>query len=141
MELRRRDSDGTSLGIKLLAGVIGLCATVPAVVGLAIAADTHLRAGEFGSLAIAGFLLLLGVGLVLVAAGLWIGVYGAWWWALVLYAGSAGGGAVAGITAVEPAVVVSAIVSALIAWYLYRCREQFESDIDLGAELQRSKGE
>lgn len=131
MELLRRDSNETSLGIKLLAGIIGLCAAVLTVVGLAMAAETGIVASELGSLAIAGLVLAIGLVGVLVAAGLWTGFYGAWWVAVVLYAGSAVGGAVAGITTVEPSTLASGAVSALIAMYLYRRREQFEPDLDL----------
>lgn len=115
----------TSIGVKLLAGIIGLCAFT--VAGIGVVAVANPSAGQETGMAvpIIAFLLGLGLGMLALAAGLWLGVSWAWTWGFVLYSGSSFGGLAAGIRTADLPALVGGAVSGLIAAYLYRQREQF----------------
>ncbi|AHG00642.1 hypothetical protein HALLA_19465 [Halostagnicola larsenii XH-48] len=127
MNVRSRDDrlTGTSVGVKLLAGIIGLCAFAIAGIGVVAVADPSAGQGTGMAVPIIAFLVGLGLGMLALAAGLWLGVSWAWTWGFILYGGSSFGGLAAGIRTADLPALAGGVVSGLIAAYLYRQREQF----------------
>lgn len=117
---------GTAFGVKLLAGVIGLCAFALAGFGILSVADLRLSSTNLPSLVVTALLLGFGLGMLVLAAGLWRGLYWAWSWGIIIYIGSTFGGLAAGVTTGDLSALGSSAVSVLIACYLYRHRSEFE---------------
>ncbi|MFC6964585.1 hypothetical protein [Halocatena marina] len=119
-------SQGTSIGVKFLSSLVGLCAGVLVVIGGLIATDQAFTGISLGTLLPVVFLIGFGLIMFILAGGLWIGMEWAWSWALILYAGSAIGGFVAGIQTVDYVPLLSAGTSGIIAVYLYTQQDQFK---------------
>ena len=117
---------GTSIGVKFLSSLVGLCAGVLAVIGGLIATDQTLTTISLGTLLLIAFLIGFGLTMFILAGGLWIGMEWAWSWALILYAGSAIGGFVASIQTLNHVALLSAGISGVIAVYLYSQQDQFK---------------
>ena len=117
---------GTSIGVKFLSSLVGLCAGVLAVIGGMIATDQTLTTISLGTLLLIVFLIGFGLIMFILAGGLWIGIEWAWSWALILYAGSAIGGFVASIQTLNHVALLSAGISGVIAVYLYSQQDQFK---------------
>ncbi|ELY95822.1 hypothetical protein C484_02474 [Natrialba taiwanensis DSM 12281] len=122
-------SGGTALGVKTLAGDTGLCAFAVAGFGMfsIVEPEPRLVSRTLLSLVAPALLLGFGLGMLVLAAGLWSGLYWAWSWTILLYTGSTFGGLAAGITAGDLSALGSAAVSGLIAAYLYRHRNEFKT--------------
>ena len=117
---------GTSIGVKFLSSLVGLCAGVLVVIGGQIATDQAFTGISLGTLLPVVFLIGFGLIMFTLAGGLWIGMEWAWSWALILYVGSAIGGVVAGIQTIDYVPLLSAGTSGVIAVYLYTQQEQFK---------------
>ncbi|ELZ01926.1 hypothetical protein [Natrialba asiatica] len=118
-----------ALGVKTLAGVTGLCAFVVAGFGMfsIVELEPRLASRTLLSLVVPALLLGFGLGVLVLAAGLWSGLYWAWSWMVLLYTGSTFGGLAAGITTGDLSALGSAVGSGLIAAYLYRHRNEFNA--------------
>ncbi|SFS35981.1 hypothetical protein [Halostagnicola kamekurae] len=125
VQSRAGSSAEVSTGIKLLAGVMGLCACALAGFGFVAAIVPAPGEGTGPTLFVTALVLGMGVGMLVLAAGLWLGTSWAWTCGCILYAGSAFGGLSTGIRSAGLPVLAGGIVSGLIAAYLYREREQF----------------
>ena len=122
-----RSSRGTSIGIKLLAAIIGVAAFVLAIAALQIATTSSLTDGATVSLLLGVFMGIVGVGLLVVAAGLWIGRSWAWTWGFALYTGATISSLIAVVQTPEPVTFLQAVVPAFVVMYLYSKREQFDT--------------
>ncbi|KDE60279.1 hypothetical protein EL22_04215 [Halostagnicola sp. A56] len=125
VQSRTGSSAEVSAGVKLLAGVMGLCACALAGFGFVAAILPGSGQGTGPTLLVTALVLGMGVGMLVLAAGLWLGASWAWTCGCLLYVGNAFGGLSTGIRSADLPVLAGGIVSGLIAAYLYREREQF----------------
>ncbi|ADJ16953.1 hypothetical protein HacjB3_18208 (plasmid) [Halalkalicoccus jeotgali B3] len=116
-----------SIGVKILAAIFGVAAFVLAIAALEIATNPSLTDGTTASLLVVAFVFVVGVGLLVVAAGLWIGRSWAWTWGFVLYTGAAISSLIAVVQTPEPVTLLGVVVPAFVAVYLYSKREQFDT--------------
>lgn len=104
---------------------MGLCACTLAGFGLVAGIVPSTGQGTGPTLLVTALVLGMGVGMLVLAAGLWLGTSWAWTCGCILYIGNAFGGLSTGIRSADLPVLVGGVVSGLIAVYLYRQREQF----------------